>query len=792
MPVTCERLLQILWQMSWQAAVIAIGVLALQQTVGRFISHRWRHALWMLVLLRLMMPVLPHSRLGLLPINPPASGDEGISVPTQRFAAAPQWVVGTSQADLPAVSRPRNSVVVESTSFWRMPIAWVIAWLSIAFVLMAVRVGANARFHRRLLREIEPAPERVTRSLNAARGRLRMRRAPALCVTPLVDAPAVTGFLRSRILLPANSLDRLSDNQLNLILLHELSHIACGDVAVDWLWAVLTSLHWFNPILWAIGPIRRNDRELARDEMVLSLSDNPLAYGQLLIDLSQSARRPAFCPGLIGMMSRKNRLARRVQMVARFNGNRWYSNWIGVVLFAVTGGCMLTAPAEKPPAPGPNSSSLSIAGSPATMPVLSDSEDDNGVDVQDDPITDQDRATVTALQQKIDANFNAARFSDVVSSLAEKTHLKVFVDWRYLQNVNVRPDSLVTARFRSIKCSKAFFLIFKSVEDEDKGRLGIGVDGGGVTVTTQRELDKNVVTRRYDIGDLVIDRSTWTNVPESHAAAAARAEKLRESLIASIRKYITDNVEFPTWKDHGGETGIIASGSLRGVLLITQTPRAHRKIQRVLESLRAGVSLQVSIATRIISLPADVEGNLPESLRGHLAAARDAGPSGRDQFLSDAEVQQLLRCVEQHSSAIGLTAPRLTLWAGQTGTLVVQTQQAYVADIRKIPASTTQPAHDEPITKSTNAAGVTLTVMSVPTPDRKTIDVDLHLREDRLIRLMSEQFGPDPSAGTIQRPVTEVLRVDNAYAIPDRSTLLLGCTRTIDAGDVNFNADSPD
>ena len=46
---------------SWQAAVLAVIVLATQLAMGRWLSPRWRYALWSVVVIRLMMPVAPGS-----------------------------------------------------------------------------------------------------------------------------------------------------------------------------------------------------------------------------------------------------------------------------------------------------------------------------------------------------------------------------------------------------------------------------------------------------------------------------------------------------------------------------------------------------------------------------------------------------------------------------------------------------------------------------------------------------------------------------------------------------------
>ena len=51
-------ILEILWRQSWQAAVIAIIVMAIRP----WIAPRWREGLWLVVLARLVLPTLPGAR----------------------------------------------------------------------------------------------------------------------------------------------------------------------------------------------------------------------------------------------------------------------------------------------------------------------------------------------------------------------------------------------------------------------------------------------------------------------------------------------------------------------------------------------------------------------------------------------------------------------------------------------------------------------------------------------------------------------------------------------------------
>src|SRR5216110_621519 len=64
--------LDVLWRSSWQAAVLAVLVLVVQFALRTRLTARWRHALWAIVLLRLLIPVTPPSHWSLFNVAPPA------------------------------------------------------------------------------------------------------------------------------------------------------------------------------------------------------------------------------------------------------------------------------------------------------------------------------------------------------------------------------------------------------------------------------------------------------------------------------------------------------------------------------------------------------------------------------------------------------------------------------------------------------------------------------------------------------------------------------------------------
>ena len=90
------------WRASWQASVLAALVLAVQLILGNRIAARWRHAMWLLVFVRLALPVLPSSPLSvfnLAPVQPVATAE--------LSAIADQGFVPLSRTDIPSFAKPQ-------------------------------------------------------------------------------------------------------------------------------------------------------------------------------------------------------------------------------------------------------------------------------------------------------------------------------------------------------------------------------------------------------------------------------------------------------------------------------------------------------------------------------------------------------------------------------------------------------------------------------------------------------------------------------------------------------------
>jgi hypothetical protein len=107
------------------------------------------------------------------------------------------------------------------------------------------------------------AEEAGALNLELPEGCLRMS---AACAVPMT-----WGISRKTVLLPEQAAG-WEEKRLRLVLLHELAHIARGDVLVTLLTTVAALLLWFHPLVWVMLRASARAREQACDDVALERS----------------------------------------------------------------------------------------------------------------------------------------------------------------------------------------------------------------------------------------------------------------------------------------------------------------------------------------------------------------------------------------------------------------------------------------------------------------------------------------------------------------------------------------
>jgi len=295
---------------------ILVGLLLIVDLCLRArVSARFRYALWLLVLVKLVLPpslTLPTGAaywLGPYLPSTPAVVERGVPGPLP----APMESVGP----LERIGGAPSAEVVAAVSHPAVSLQWPAMMLLTCVVgsllLLAVVLWRAANV-RRSLRRSRRAPPHVVGLLAECCADLGVTGPVTLRLTDHLRSPGLCGFTRPVILLPATLPKGLWPDGLRTILTHELAHIKRRDPWVSLAQTVLQIAYFWHPLVWLTNTKLRHLRELAVDEtVVVTLHSQAQCYTNTLIDIAEMAfRKPAFNVRMIGIAESKRDLERRI------------------------------------------------------------------------------------------------------------------------------------------------------------------------------------------------------------------------------------------------------------------------------------------------------------------------------------------------------------------------------------------------------------------------------------------------------------------------------------------------
>ena len=178
--------------------------------------------------------------------------------------------------------------------------------------------------------------------------RLGIRQAVQLRRTDDVDTPAVVGWMRPVILLPASAVTGLAPDQMYAVLAHELAHIRRHDYLINLFQSVFEILLFYHPIVWWMSSEVRKERENCCDDLALSVCSSRRGYIEALLEL-ESHRHDA----TLAMAANGGSLLQRVSRMLGKSQYRWRgTNWLGGFISLLVAGFVLCCllPEQKTPA----------------------------------------------------------------------------------------------------------------------------------------------------------------------------------------------------------------------------------------------------------------------------------------------------------------------------------------------------------------------------------------------------------------------------------------------------------
>lgn len=331
--------------------VIAAMIWLVKLILKDKLSPRWSYLLWMLLIVRLVLPWSPESPLSVFNWLSLSSFQENSNNSfTPSSVLSDEAVTTKVEQDSSSVSFPADLRETQAADPTRRSLTiWNIlsvVWAGGVVVAAAYSFYARRRFQRQVQLQASISSNReLVRLLESCKRALSIRPSIRLLETDLVTSPTLYGVFRPQLLIPQTLIHTLDDQEWKFIFLHELSHLKRKDIAVNWVMSILMIIHWFNPIMWLSNNRMREDQEIACDSLALTRmnTEESKAYALTLIHLLThwNGRQPS--GSVVHLSGHHNFLKRRISTIAK-SGNSYRWSAVGVLailfiaVFTLTGG----------------------------------------------------------------------------------------------------------------------------------------------------------------------------------------------------------------------------------------------------------------------------------------------------------------------------------------------------------------------------------------------------------------------------------------------------------------------
>lgn len=476
------------------SSALILALLALRQLFRRTVSRRMQYALWLLVLVRLLVPVnvgtLAHNVLSAAaPVQTVV--EERLDTPvlyvqdgTERRPA--QLLPGKESQGEPlsppsdaAQSAPADEYSIVTPTYRTVTLSE-----ALTYVWYAGMAGVGAWFLFTNLR--------FARALRKARTPYRVEgcRYPVYLVSAL-PSPCLFGVLRPAVYLNEKALQ--SPDALRFVLAHEQTHARHLDPLWSLLRGVCLTVYWFDPLVWLAAVLSREDCELACDEGTLRAlgADERAAYGKALLALVPVCDKPQNpLLGATTMTSGKRSLKERITRIAE---NRQAK---AAAVFAVVALAALVC-------------AVSFTGAPDTTPEVTQEWYDAGFTTEDaqacleflDWAAELDGSKITGCGAW-DAETGAARF--LLEEPSDDTSAQIEALEGILRSVRAEELTPFAARDGEVRYTLAF-------NDDYTGYYGFSLsENGQVALDAPAEYETEGEPFSYMKAVAVVDNAELT------------------------------------------------------------------------------------------------------------------------------------------------------------------------------------------------------------------------------------------------------------------------------------------
>ena len=369
-----NEFLKILLSLSISGTLLFLLISGLKLVYQNKFSRRWQYYIWIIVVLRFLLPFTPDTTLvGSLFEKIDAAADittatkknpASLSVPdanTDAINGSSGIVSETNRiqeaSQTPAPMRThtaKNINTVTAHSFLNVSACLFFLWAVPALVLFVRKITIYQGYIQYIKAySTEESDINTLNLLSDCKEKLHIKTRLELHHNTLLTSPIMTGFFHPDIILPAG---KLKNNELSYIFIHELLHYKQRDMFYKWLIQIAVCIHWFNPFVYLLEKEVNKACELSCDEAVISILDTNArrAYGDMLISFVKSDHSHKNSLASVTLTEGAEQLKERLGAIMNFKKKTKTATIITTILTITVCFCFLAVGAYAAPSANNN------------------------------------------------------------------------------------------------------------------------------------------------------------------------------------------------------------------------------------------------------------------------------------------------------------------------------------------------------------------------------------------------------------------------------------------------------
>lgn len=358
---------------------IILIMLIMRKLIGKSIGAWWRSIVWMILLIRLCIPLSINSPFSIYDSNkvesiisfirqsttfkeaesqkytiesplinesvvPDENSDSNPNIDETTISVSNKDEIKQPSSDNEASSLIQTTDNIVITDYSTIPTQKT-DWLSISYIVYLCGFFASVLYLVFRMITLSLSMKRyeicenkdVLYLFEQVKNQMDVTRNIEILIDKNKSVPSLAGTFKTKLILPEKTILKMTPEQLEYVFIHELTHFKRMDILKLWFVEFVLCIHWFNPVLHYVKSVIRQDIELSCDEKIISkLKDTTfIKYCNVLV--ISSIKNYRHLPGVItANLAGRNgkKLKERLTMINNFNKKRVWA--LGIVLLILT------------------------------------------------------------------------------------------------------------------------------------------------------------------------------------------------------------------------------------------------------------------------------------------------------------------------------------------------------------------------------------------------------------------------------------------------------------------------